>query len=104
MKEERDFMITDSRSIPEIVNKKCSEAYSMIYNECEQKSKGRKRISFKRCMAVAACAVVAAAIAVPVMADNIPAFQNAFSFISGKTYTKDPVEKMMLRSMQRLLT
>ncbi len=93
MKEERDFMITDSRSIPEIVNKKCSEAYSMIYNECEQKSKGRKRISFKRCMAVAACAVVAAAIAVPVMADNIPAFQNAFSFISGKTYTKDPVEK-----------
>ncbi len=95
MKNDYEFIKEkNNEEIPEIVNEKCQEAYSMIYKECEQR-KRKKKISFKKGMALAACAAVVSVsvAALPVMAEHIPALQSAFEYISKKTYTKDPAEK-----------
>lgn len=81
-----------NEEVPEIVNKKCNEAYEMIYKEFEQRKK-RKNISFKKGMAIAACAAVISVAAVPVAATYIPSIRNAFEYISHETYTKNPAEK-----------
>ncbi|MCM1227031.1 MAG: DUF4179 domain-containing protein [Clostridium sp.] len=88
-REIKEFM--KDTAVPEIVDRKCREAYDMIYEECEQKKK-YKKISLKKGLAIGLCAaVVSGVFAVPVVAEHFS--QNGFSFISKKTYTKDPMEK-----------
>lgn len=88
-REIKEFM--KDTAVPEIVDRKCREAYDMIYEECGQKKK-YKKISLKKGLAVGLCAaVVSGAFAIPVVAEHFS--QNGFSFISKKVYTKDPMEK-----------
>ena len=87
--------------VPEVVEVKCREAYDMIFKECDmKKSEKTKKYpkSVKAAISIAACAVIAVggAAAFPVMAEHIPALQNAYEFISGKSYTKDPAQKTNL--------
>lgn len=87
--------------IPEVVEVKCREAYDMIFKECDMKKREKTKKypkSVKAAISIAACAVIAVggAAAFPVMAEHIPALQNAYEFISGKVYTKDPAQKANL--------
>lgn len=87
--------------IPEVVEVKCREAYDMIFKECDMKNREKTKKypkSVKAAISIAACAVIAVggAAAFQVMAEHIPALQNAYEFISGKSYTKDPAKKTNL--------
>lgn len=112
---------TDNTEIPEIVSKKCSEAYEIIYKECEQKNKieissytaasdknnpeevvfenceqdnkGKKRITLRRFAAIAACAAVFAGITIPTVAEYAPSIKSAFGFISEETDSIVPTEE-----------
>lgn len=97
MKDNQEYLneLCNESDIPEVVNKKCCEAYEMIYKDCEQKSKNKKRISFKKGMALAACVAVVSVgvVTLPVMAEYIPGLQSAYEFFNKKVYSKDPADK-----------
>lgn len=109
MKNEKDFF--NDTAVPEIVSRKCNEAYEMIYKECEQKDKnriefssyaetsdenkpeemvfencehdkGNKRIAFKRFGAIAACVAVLAGITIPAVSEYAPSMKSAFGNVS----------------------
>lgn len=91
MKEREIKDLMQNTAVPEIVDAKCQEAYNIIYKEAQQKKKHRK-ITLKRGVVIGLCAaVISGAFAVPVVAAHFS--QNGFSFISKKTYTKDPAER-----------
>ena len=102
----------DNTAVPEIVSRKCNEAYEIIYRECEQKNrnrteissytavseknkpeevvfenceqdnKGKKRIAFKRFGAIAACVAVLAGITIPAVWSYAPSIKSAFGVVS----------------------
>lgn len=113
MKNEKDFF--DNTAVPEIVSRKCNEAYEIIYKECEQKNKnraeissytavseknkpeevvfenceqdnkGKKRIAFKRFGAIAACVAVLAGITIPAVWEYAPSIKSAFGTVNEET-------------------
>lgn len=121
MKNEKDFF--DNTAVPEIVSRKCNEAYEIIYKECEQKNKnraefssytavseknkpeemvfenceqdnkGKKRIAFKRFGAIAACVAVLAGITIPAVWEYAPSIRSAFGTVSEETDSIVPTEE-----------
>lgn len=121
MKNEKDFF--DNTAVPEIVSRKCNEAYEIIYRECEQKNrnrievssytavsennkpeevvfenceqdnKGKKRIAFKRFGAIAACAAVLAGVTVPAVWEYAPSIKSAFGMAEVETDSIVPTEE-----------
>lgn len=122
-KREEFYDFTKESEVPEIVNRKCREAYNSIFDECEKAggvkngssnfkscnvsesemsvisgaspAKSRK-FTLRRGLAIAACTAVMGAFTIPVAAKYIPALQSAFGYTSKKVYTKDPAEKVDL--------
>lgn len=121
MKNEKDFF--DNTAVPEIVSRKCNEAYEIIYKECEQKNrnrteissytavseknkpeevvfenceqdnKGKKRIAIKRFGAIAACVAVLAGITIPAVWEYAPSIKSAFGTVSEETDSIVPTEE-----------
>lgn len=121
MKNEKDFF--DNTAVPEIVSRKCNEAYEIIYKECEQKNKnraeisgytavseknkpeevvfenceqdnkGKKRIVFKRFGAIAACAAVLAGITIPAVSEYAPSIKSAFGMTEVEVDSIVPTEE-----------
>lgn len=125
MKNEKDFF--DNTAVPEIVSRKCNEAYEIIYKECEQKNKnrievsrytavseknkpeevvfenceqdnkGKKRIAFKRFGAIAACVAVLAGITIPAVWEYAPSIKSAFGTVSEETDSIVPTEESIAK-------
>lgn len=121
MKNEKDFF--DNTAVPEIVSRKCNEAYEIIYKECEQKNKnraeissytavseknkpeevvfenceqdnkGKKRIAFRRFGAIAACVAVLAGITIPAVWEYTPSIKSSFGVVSEETDSIVPTEE-----------
>lgn len=125
MKNEKDFF--DNTAVPEIVSRKCNEAYEIIYKECEQKNKnrievsrytavseknkpeevvfenceqdnkGKKRIAIKRFGAIAACVAVLAGITIPAVSEYAPSIKSAFGIASEETDSIAPTEESIAK-------
>lgn len=125
MKNEKDFF--DNTAVPEIVSRKCNEAYEIIYRECEQKNrnrievssytavseknkpeevvfenceqdnKGKKRIAFKRFGAIAACVAVLAGITIPAVWEYAPSIKSAFGMAEVETDSIVPTEESIAK-------
>lgn len=106
--------------VPEIVDRKCREAYDLILNECKNKENiKRRRFGFKncetkesemsvisgvssgknrsfnlgKCLAIVACAAMMGVFTIPMMAEYIPALQNAFNTTDKSSSEKETVFK-----------
>lgn len=92
MKENYKEILNKDTEVPEIVNQKCKEAYNQILSESKT-IKHKKRFNKKYTAMISIAAAVAVGFSVPVMAEYIPMFRNAYEAVTKNVYTKSPQEK-----------
>lgn len=92
MKENYKEILNKNSEVPEIVNLKCREAYTQILSDSKT-IKHKKRFNKKYTAMIGIAAAVAVGFSVPVMAEYIPIFRNAYEAVTHNVYTKSPQSK-----------
>lgn len=92
MKENYKEILNKNSEVPEIVNLKCREAYTQILSDSKT-IKHKKCFNKKYTAMIGIAAAVAVGFSVPVMAEYIPIFRNAYEAVTNNVYTKSPQSK-----------